>query len=94
MVEVPEQDCRSVGSDTIWIQVVSSCVYCTAEPKCGRRASRSGIQWINHRSGSLVPRSDCIGGIPGYVEDASEWGVDLTMGFKLARIAVPTAEYG
>ena len=49
---------------------------------------------VDHRSGSPVPRSDCICDIPGYVEGASEWGVDLTMGFRLAWVAVPTAEYG
>ena len=42
----------------------------------------------------MVPRSDCIGDIPGQVDSASKWGVDLTMGCKLAWIAVPTAEYG
>ena len=57
-------------------------------------SSQEWGQWIDHRSGSPVPRSDCIGGIPGYVDIASEWEVDLTMGFKLAWMAVPTAEYG
>ena len=76
------------------IQVVSSdWLYCNAEMN-GCWASRSGVQWVDHRSGSPVPRSDCIGDIPGYVDGASEWGVDLTMDFKLAWIAVPTAEYG
>ena len=70
-----------------WYAVV--CV--TLQSQVGCWASRSGVQWIDHRSGSPVPRSDCIGGIRGYVDIAREWGVDLTMGFKLAWIAVPTA---
>ena len=31
---------------------------------------------------------------PGYIDSASEWRVDLTMGFKLAWVAVTTADYG
>ena len=90
MVEMPEQDYRSVDElmTRTWITSGKQLyvLYCRA--KVWMLSSRSGVQWIDHRSGSPVPRSDCIGDIPGYVEGASEWGVDLTMGFKLAWIAV------
>ena len=37
-VETPEQNCRSVdglATRESGLQVVSSCMYCTAEPRCG-----------------------------------------------------------
>ena len=89
---MPEQDCRSVGGLTtqIWITRGEQLyvLYCRAKvddelPGAEFNDSITGV--------GPVPRCDCNDGIPGYVEGASEWGVDLTIGFKLAWVAVPTA---
>ena len=73
MVEMPEQDYRSVDELMTRTWMTSGKQLYTAEPRCGGWPSRSGGQWIDPRSGSPVPRSDCMGDIPGYVEGASEW---------------------
>ena len=78
----------------VWIQVVSSDCIVLQNRVDVELAGVAGVQWIGHRSGSPVPRSDCIDDVPGYFDIASEWGVGLTRRLKLAWIAVPTAEYG
>ena len=83
-MKMPEQECRWIGDMRIWITsgMQLYVLYCRAKVD----DELPGVEFNDSITafGSPVPRSDCIG----------EWRVDLTMGFKLAWVAVPTAEYG